>query len=174
MPKSSDLPAKITVSRLKKGLLDEEKIKDADVVFEKSDKEDPVPLFVLGTKAPTSAEKGTAMHMFMQFCDFERCVEYGVEKEAQRLLDEGFIDKFLILVSSLNFSAAVSLKKSEKAKTPIVNSVSIFTLMLLKPRLRVTFSCRVLLTFSLKMMTEPIPWSTSKQTEFSAKVQRKF
>ena len=85
----SDLPSKITVSMLKKGLIDEENlVSDEKKVCE----EETYPLFVTGEKAADGAEKGTAMHMFMQFCDFENC-EADCEKEADRLFENGFIDK---------------------------------------------------------------------------------
>lgn len=83
-----NIPSKITVSRLKIGLIDEEKL--SGEVREIT--EDPVPRFMISEESFTGAEKGTAMHMFMQFCNFENCIKSGCEKEAERLLQEGFID----------------------------------------------------------------------------------
>ncbi len=84
----SNLPAKITVSRLKIGLIDEEKIADSAHEI----KEEPLPGFMSEKESASGAEKGTAMHMFMQFCNFENCVNNGCEIEAERLVQEGFID----------------------------------------------------------------------------------
>lgn len=50
-----------------------------------------VPSFI-DKENVTSAEKGTAMHSFMQFCDYEKA-SVSVEKEISRLFDEGFLTK---------------------------------------------------------------------------------
>ena len=50
------------------------------------------PLFLSKTDTVTAADKGTAMHMFMQFANYEKC-ESGCKAEADRLFDEGFIDR---------------------------------------------------------------------------------
>ena len=44
-----------------------------------------------GKKKPTPAERGTATHLFLQFCDFERTEKTGVPEELCRLIDRGFI-----------------------------------------------------------------------------------
>ena len=82
-------PSKLTVSRLKKGLIDEEHL-----VCEPSgaDTAEIIPKFISETEVFDAAEKGTAMHMFMQFANYESCSE-SCEKEADRLLDEGFLDE---------------------------------------------------------------------------------
>lgn len=89
-PKHTDIPSKITVSRLKKGLIDEET--ERMTSSGKTDKEEILPLFVTGEKTADGAEKGTAMHMFMQFAKYENC-ESDCNAEADRLLRSGFIDK---------------------------------------------------------------------------------
>ena len=81
-------PSKITVSQLKKGLIDEEKAA-IDVM---DDEEEIIPAFMLKEKAADGAEKGTAMHMFMQFANYENC-ENSCKAEADRLLSEGFIEQ---------------------------------------------------------------------------------
>ncbi len=88
--KTINLPAKLTVSRLKTGLLDEENL----VVQKKKETEEKavVPRFIQGESEADGAEKGTAMHMFMQFCDFEGCEKEGCERWADRLCELGFID----------------------------------------------------------------------------------
>lgn len=92
-PDISLVPSKITVSQLKKGLIDEENlVKEATGTVVICDREETVPRFVSGQKAADGAEKGTAMHMFMQFARYEEC-ENGCTEEADRLLEMGFIDK---------------------------------------------------------------------------------
>ena len=44
-------------------------------------------------KAPTAAEKGTAAHAFLQFCDYENVEKNGIAAEITRLLDNKFITK---------------------------------------------------------------------------------
>ncbi len=39
----------------------------------------------------TPAERGTATHVFLQFCDFDYCVAHGVAAELERLMENGFI-----------------------------------------------------------------------------------
>ncbi len=90
--KHSQLPAKITVSRLKTGLLDEEHLADTVKRENAEDREKIMPTFLAGEQQKTGAEKGTAMHMFMQFADFDACGKGNVEKEADRLYEDGFID----------------------------------------------------------------------------------
>ena len=83
---STRIPAKLTVSQLKYGLIDLESTGE-----EPQPKE--CPQFMLETSAATGAEIGTAMHVFMQFCDFERCASGadGIAEEAERLARERFI-----------------------------------------------------------------------------------
>ncbi len=42
---------------------------------------------------PTAAERGTAAHLFLQYCDFARVAEYGIADELERLVREKFITK---------------------------------------------------------------------------------
>lgn len=42
-------------------------------------------------KRPTAAERGTATHAFLQYCDYENIRESGLEAEISRLLESGFI-----------------------------------------------------------------------------------
>lgn len=87
----SHLSSKITVSQLKKGLIDEEIVRDTAKLEQKIDKEEPVPAFISGQVSADGAERGTAMHMFMQFCDFGACENTDCKDEAKRLCDMGFI-----------------------------------------------------------------------------------
>ncbi len=91
--KELSLPAKMAVSRLFPDLLDTDSI---DLVRTEPKFTD-LPKFVLGQDdtIPTGAMRGTATHVFMQFCDFENAEKNGVEIELARLCDKGFIDKAL-------------------------------------------------------------------------------
>ncbi|MBR5307998.1 MAG: helicase-exonuclease AddAB subunit AddA [Clostridia bacterium] len=81
----SKISAKLSVSRLKKGLLDEEQTLGMKVTVKKK------PSFMLDKAEADAAEKGTAAHTFMQFADFDRLSEKGSQSEADRLLSLGFI-----------------------------------------------------------------------------------
>ncbi len=50
-----------------------------------------IPDFLLGTDSVSSAEKGTATHIFMQFCDFENTEKNGISAEIERLTKKRFI-----------------------------------------------------------------------------------
>ncbi|MBR3996143.1 MAG: hypothetical protein IKI97_12805, partial [Clostridia bacterium] len=83
----SNMSAKISVSQLKKGLLDEEEKVQMKTVLK------AMPRFMNDTSEADGAEKGTAAHIFMQFSDYELLEKYGAKKEADRLLECGFITK---------------------------------------------------------------------------------
>ncbi len=89
----SNLPAKLAVSKLYPEVLDE-----GEAVL--TDDEEPVipdggdmpyPTFMTGTTDFTPADKGTANHVFMQFCDFDRLAEDSVKEEIGRLVSKGFM-----------------------------------------------------------------------------------
>lgn len=82
-------PSKLTVSRLKKGLIDEEHLV-SDTPLENGN--EITPRFISDTEEFDAAQKGTAMHMFMQFARYDEC-EKDCEKEADRLFEDGFIDE---------------------------------------------------------------------------------
>lgn len=84
----SDSPSKVTVSQLKIGLIDEEK-----KVITQREKPVPKPRFVMENAEYTAADRGTATHLFMQFADYKAC-ETDCEKEADRLCERGFIEKY--------------------------------------------------------------------------------
>ena len=84
------LPEKLSVSRL------------APAVLDGSDGEEPtpalpgrhrpsVPRFLSGTREDAAAAAGTATHLFMQFCDFERLAASSVEAELSRLVKDEFL-----------------------------------------------------------------------------------
>ena len=91
----SKIPAKLSVSKLSPDVLDEEEvisIEDAQRIF-KADSKAPVPEFFLKEKitSATPTERGTATHLFLQFCDFKALRERGVDEELGRLISKGFI-----------------------------------------------------------------------------------
>ena len=74
------IPAKISVSDL-----------DGDGEREFPKTKGELPSF-MSSSAASSAQKGTAMHNFMQFCDYENA-ELDVRAEAKRLAELGFISR---------------------------------------------------------------------------------
>lgn len=44
-------------------------------------------------RRPTAAEKGTAAHLFLQFCHYPTVLSRGLEEEIARLIEEGFISQ---------------------------------------------------------------------------------
>ena len=85
----SKVPSKISVSKLYPDVLDE--TQDSLELFT----EQPptaIPDFFLDTKkAPSAAERGTATHLFLQFCDFEYAYKNGVKEELARLESKKFL-----------------------------------------------------------------------------------
>ena len=84
------IPAKLSVSRLSPDVLDESSpICDLFVTESKT----AVPDFFITNSLPqaTAAERGTATHLFLQFCDFRRTADHGVSNEIARLTEKRFI-----------------------------------------------------------------------------------
>lgn len=82
------IPAKLSVSGLYPDLLDEGEGKLNERICEDDMKE---PLFISDDpEIVTAAQKGTATHVFMQFCDFGMA-EISVESEINRLTEQKFI-----------------------------------------------------------------------------------
>ena len=55
-----------------------------------SEKPDFFALMAENTK-PTAAERGTAAHLFLQYCDFARVAKHGIADELDRLVRERFV-----------------------------------------------------------------------------------
>ncbi len=101
-PKSSAarLPAKLSVSKLVPNLLDDDtaELPEPKQTYSFSDKK---PKFLDGAAdtASTGAERGTATHLFMQFCDFGRFADFNddiaetVKDEAARLASRHFVTR---------------------------------------------------------------------------------
>ena len=85
------IPSKLSVSKLNPTVLDE----SDDGVLEEIElpKAIPMPHFLMQEpdEEITAAERGTAMHTFMQFCDFENVMEKGIDDELKRLADDRFL-----------------------------------------------------------------------------------
>ena len=87
---SSQIPAKISVSKLYPELLNENS--DGEMLLTKVENlETKKPRFL--DARPNSAEHGTATHLFMQFCKFESLdpTRESVENEIARLVNEKYI-----------------------------------------------------------------------------------
>ena len=84
------VPAKISVSRLSPDVLDE---KDDTLNLFERDKKASVPRILLGdgNDTPSPAARGTATHLFLQFCDFERAKICGIDEEVARLVEARYI-----------------------------------------------------------------------------------
>lgn len=103
-PAASKLPAKLSVSKLYPGILDEDVGEELTTADEKYSFADKRPLFLentAGNLPASGTERGTATHTFMQFCDFalfspDDTPEVLTEKivlEADRLAERKFITK---------------------------------------------------------------------------------
>ncbi len=95
------VPPKVTVSLLKNGLIDYD---EAAQLTQSERKLITKPEYASGEKTSASAEKGTAMHMFMQFANYAECEKDGCEKQAEKLCEDGFItekQKELLDISKL-------------------------------------------------------------------------
>ncbi|MDR0382351.1 MAG: UvrD-helicase domain-containing protein [Oscillospiraceae bacterium] len=88
------LPSKLTATALKGRFLDQEAAEEAErgpgggaprAAFDR-------PRFVCERTGPTAAERGTALHLFMQFADFTACrTAEGARAEAARLRKAGLL-----------------------------------------------------------------------------------
>ena len=92
-----NIPAKVTVSKLTPSLLDEEEVTDMSFIdggAEAVSRRREAPVFSPDGEKPVSgAERGTATHIFLQFCDFDKLCTEGFESELGRLTEEKFLSK---------------------------------------------------------------------------------
>ena len=89
------VPGKLSVSSLSPSVLDGADEETATLSDRKRQKKEPaVPRFLSG-KAPAAdpAARGTATHLFLQFCDFSLLRKNGARVELDRLTDGGFLTK---------------------------------------------------------------------------------
>jgi len=116
------LPAKLSVSELYPGVLDEEGYEDSDGALSDDIQERDLPLFMSENADLSDGRKrGNATHIFMQFCDFRRVDLYGVDEEIARLVTDRYItssDAALIYRDRLRkfFDSALysELRRAEK------------------------------------------------------------
>jgi ATP-dependent helicase/nuclease subunit A len=79
----SHVPSKLSVSRLYPDILDEF---DTSCDLFIDERPATVPEFFSSVKATkSSAERGTATHLFLQFCNFEYAATHGIREELSRL-----------------------------------------------------------------------------------------
>ncbi len=115
----SRVPSKISVSRLYPDILDEN---DDTLELFTEVKKAAVPDFFIGTKGTkaSSAERGTATHLFLQFCDFEYACKNGAKEELARLQQKRFLPPnaaSLIYIEELDrFLESELIKKILSAK----------------------------------------------------------
>lgn len=92
------IPAKLTVSRLYPGILDEiESAESTGVEITRAPtlpqrgERNRAPRFLSGKTEFEASFAGTATHTFMQFCDFDHLAGAGAEAELSRLIAAGFL-----------------------------------------------------------------------------------
>ncbi len=83
------LPSKMSISRLYPEILD--RTENDDIVIAPLNE---MPSFLLNEeRRTTGAERGTATHVFLQFCDFNSLISNGVSAEVERLINASFISR---------------------------------------------------------------------------------
>ncbi len=83
------IPAKLSVSRLSPDVLDSS---DTSLDLFETEKNPSVPDFFLDVKKRASnAERGTATHLFLQFCDFHMLKANGITEALAALTEKAFI-----------------------------------------------------------------------------------
>ena len=87
----SKLPAKLSVSKLTPTVLDD--MDNDAATLEAFDEARILEIeeYFNSRSRTTSADKGTATHLFLQFCDFENAEKKGVREELSRLVESKFI-----------------------------------------------------------------------------------
>ncbi len=91
--KATKLPAKISVSKLLPEAPKSAEESETTELFEEKVSEYMPPAILRGEKddAITPTMRGTATHLFLQFCDHERLKSNGVKEELALLTERGFI-----------------------------------------------------------------------------------
>ncbi len=109
----SGIPAKLTVSRLYPGILDDMESEEgiqAEITRQPSlpprGEKNRAPRFLKGKTEFEASFAGVATHTFMQFCDFDALARSGAEAELKRLTEAGFL--------SATMAQAVRLDEIEK------------------------------------------------------------
>ncbi|MBQ4327128.1 MAG: UvrD-helicase domain-containing protein [Clostridia bacterium] len=105
------IPAKMSVSRLYPGVLDTAERESDDREIEIPEIKNAPAFLLEDSQRASGAERGTATHLFMQFCDFENARSAGARAEAKRLAQKGFI--FKDSIELMNFGQLEGFFKSE-------------------------------------------------------------
>ena len=92
------VPGKISVSRLYPQVLDGTEEDSENTETNGCDTVDftpkhRIPSFISGEMTDEGAKRGSATHLFLQFCDFANAEKNGIHEEIRRLINEGFIDE---------------------------------------------------------------------------------
>lgn len=87
----AELPEKLSVSRLYPEVLDGSDQEEHTAPTVLPPYHPSIPLFAGGDVRDAGALAGTATHLFMQFCDFDRLATVGAEAELARLTAEAFL-----------------------------------------------------------------------------------
>ncbi len=87
------VPRKISVSRLYPSVLDEDDENTPPPEEEAAPFVPTAPAFLGGEDGKESARRGTATHLYLQFCDLARLKHAGAEAELSRLTEQGFLTK---------------------------------------------------------------------------------
>lgn len=90
-----EVPSKITATELKGRYLESETQEDADQRLQPESRKQPIfrrPDFSVREGRLTAAEKGTALHVVMQYIDYARCTELtSIREEIARMEERRFI-----------------------------------------------------------------------------------
>lgn len=99
----SQIPSKIAASKAKNNLLDEsisvseDKSSDIETIRARIElmrsQRRNFDSLLSERNTPTAADIGTATHSFLQFCDYNRVMENGIDAEIQYLVEQKFISK---------------------------------------------------------------------------------
>ena len=90
--RASHVPAKLTATQLKGRSLDEETAENAHPASAQKKAAKRERVFEPERKSLTPSQKGTAQHLFMQFCDYASCTTAeGIASEKARLLNKRFL-----------------------------------------------------------------------------------
>lgn len=101
--KMTELPEKMSISKLYPTVLDGTEEGTAELSLEKTQEPEYekgiLPRFIHTTAADESAKKGIATHLVLQFCDLKNLAQRGVSDELVRLSEKKFIsDKDMKLI----------------------------------------------------------------------------
>ncbi|MCL1835126.1 MAG: helicase-exonuclease AddAB subunit AddA [Oscillospiraceae bacterium] len=91
--KAPDLPSKLTVTELKRRSPEDEEWRSGGADWTPAgDAGYSRPDFISSRTGLTGAERGTALHLAMQYIEFEKCATAGgVKGELKRLADDGYL-----------------------------------------------------------------------------------